>query len=88
MNFSVMSEQAVIDDWIGAYVTDRDSSLLDLISFFIQCSGCKGEETPNTHADTLTDRRTRVQIPLICVCVLRRGHCRDVSEQRGQRHPE
>ncbi|KAF1382811.1 hypothetical protein PFLUV_G00147670 [Perca fluviatilis] len=37
--------QAVIDDWIEAYVTDRDSSLLDLISFFIQCSGCKGVVT-------------------------------------------
>ncbi|XP_034042350.1 cohesin subunit SA-2 isoform X2 [Thalassophryne amazonica] len=34
--------QAVIDDWIEAYVVDRDLSLLDLISFFIQCSGCKG----------------------------------------------
>lgn len=37
--------QAVIDDWIEAYVTDRDTSLLDLISFFIQCSGCKGVVT-------------------------------------------
>ncbi|XP_041857402.1 cohesin subunit SA-2 isoform X2 [Melanotaenia boesemani] len=37
--------QVVIDDWIEAYVTDRDSSLLDLISFFIQCSGCKGVVT-------------------------------------------
>uniref|UniRef100_A0A665VQU9 Cohesin subunit SA n=1 Tax=Echeneis naucrates TaxID=173247 RepID=A0A665VQU9_ECHNA len=37
--------QAVIDDWIEAYVTDRDSALLDLISFFIQCSGCKGVVT-------------------------------------------
>lgn len=34
--------QSVIDDWIEAYGTDRDSSLLDLISFFIQCCGCKG----------------------------------------------
>ncbi|KAL0964090.1 hypothetical protein UPYG_G00318430 [Umbra pygmaea] len=34
--------QAVVDDWIEAYITDRDSALLDLISFFIQCSGCKG----------------------------------------------
>lgn len=41
---AVTSEQAVIDDWIEAYVTDRDSSLLDLISFFIQCCGCKGEK--------------------------------------------
>ncbi|CAK6959104.1 cohesin subunit SA-2 [Scomber scombrus] len=37
--------QMVIDDWIEAYVTDRDTSLLDLISFFIQCSGCKGVVT-------------------------------------------
>ncbi|XP_059198613.1 cohesin subunit SA-2 [Centropristis striata] len=37
--------QAVIDDWIEAYVADRDASLLDLISFFIQCSGCKGVVT-------------------------------------------
>ncbi|XP_054470907.1 cohesin subunit SA-2 isoform X2 [Anoplopoma fimbria] len=37
--------QAVVDDWIEAYGTDRDSSLLDLISFFIQCCGCKGVVT-------------------------------------------
>ncbi|KAM4731631.1 cohesin subunit SA-2 isoform 2-T2 [Anableps anableps] len=37
--------QAVIDDWIEAYVMDRDPSLLDLISFFIQCCGCKGAVT-------------------------------------------
>ncbi|KAM4609083.1 cohesin subunit SA-2 [Polymixia lowei] len=37
--------QAVVDDWIEAYVVDRDSALLDLISFFIQCSGCKGVVT-------------------------------------------
>ncbi|XP_041663582.1 cohesin subunit SA-2 [Cheilinus undulatus] len=37
--------QAVIDDWIEAYMMDRDSSLLDLISFFIQCCGCKGVVT-------------------------------------------
>ncbi|XP_029936058.1 cohesin subunit SA-2 [Myripristis murdjan] len=37
--------QAVVDDWIEAYVMDRDSALLDLISFFIQCSGCKGVVT-------------------------------------------
>ncbi|KAK2905835.1 cohesin subunit SA-2 [Channa argus] len=37
--------QAVIDDWIEAYMKNRDSSLLDLISFFIQCSGCKGVVT-------------------------------------------
>ncbi|XP_068184959.1 cohesin subunit SA-2 isoform X2 [Antennarius striatus] len=37
--------QVVIDDWIQAYLTDRDFSLLNLISFFIQCSGCKGVVT-------------------------------------------
>uniref|UniRef100_A0A7N8YHR3 Cohesin subunit SA n=1 Tax=Mastacembelus armatus TaxID=205130 RepID=A0A7N8YHR3_9TELE len=31
--------------YVETYLTDRDSSLLDLISFFIQCSGCKGVVT-------------------------------------------
>lgn len=35
--------QSVVDDWIEAYKNDRDIALLDLINFFIQCSGCKGE---------------------------------------------
>uniref|UniRef100_A0A8D3E7Z9 Cohesin subunit SA n=1 Tax=Scophthalmus maximus TaxID=52904 RepID=A0A8D3E7Z9_SCOMX len=34
--------QSVVDDWIEAYKNDRDVALLDLINFFIQCSGCKG----------------------------------------------
>lgn len=34
--------QSVVDDWIEAYKNDRDIALLDLINFFIQCSGCKG----------------------------------------------
>ncbi|KAM8835623.1 cohesin subunit SA-2-like [Synchiropus picturatus] len=34
--------QSIIDDWIEAYKHDRDLALLDLINFFIQCSGCKG----------------------------------------------
>lgn len=34
--------QSVVDDWIEAYKNDRDAALLDLINFFIQCSGCKG----------------------------------------------
>ncbi|TSL16056.1 Mediator of RNA polymerase II transcription subunit 14 [Bagarius yarrelli] len=37
--------QAVVDDWIETYITDREPALLDLISFFIQCSGCKGVVT-------------------------------------------
>nr|XP_056706546.1 cohesin subunit SA-1 isoform X2 [Euleptes europaea] len=34
--------QAVVDDWIESYKQDRDIALLDLINFFIQCSGCRG----------------------------------------------
>ncbi|XP_072300991.1 cohesin subunit SA-2 [Eucyclogobius newberryi] len=37
--------KAVIDDWIEAYEKERDPSILDLISFFIQCCGCKGMVT-------------------------------------------
>ncbi|XP_060595340.1 cohesin subunit SA-1-like isoform X2 [Ruditapes philippinarum] len=40
------SLQTVVDDWIENYKSDRDSSLLELIQFFIQCSGCKGKITP------------------------------------------
>lgn len=35
--------QSVVDDWIESYKHDRDIALLDLINFFIQCSGCKGK---------------------------------------------
>uniref|UniRef100_A0A3P9I962 Cohesin subunit SA n=1 Tax=Oryzias latipes TaxID=8090 RepID=A0A3P9I962_ORYLA len=45
MSMGKSAMQVVIDDWIEAYGTDKDSSLLDLISFFIQCSGCKGVVT-------------------------------------------
>ncbi|XP_034971500.1 cohesin subunit SA-2 isoform X2 [Zootoca vivipara] len=37
--------QSVVDDWIEAYKNDRDVALLDLINFFIQCSGCQGMVT-------------------------------------------
>uniref|UniRef100_A0A4X2L9M1 Cohesin subunit SA n=1 Tax=Vombatus ursinus TaxID=29139 RepID=A0A4X2L9M1_VOMUR len=37
--------QSVVDDWIEAYKEDRDLALLDLINFFIQCSGCQGMVT-------------------------------------------
>lgn len=37
--------QSVVDEWIESYKQDRDLALLDLINFFIQCSGCKGETT-------------------------------------------
>lgn len=35
--------QSVVDDWIEAYKNERDTALLELINFFIQCSGCKGK---------------------------------------------
>ena len=35
--------QSVVDEWIESYKQDRDLALLDLINFFIQFSGCKGE---------------------------------------------
>ncbi|NXD07506.1 STAG2 protein, partial [Nothocercus nigrocapillus] len=34
--------QSVVDDWVEAYKQDRNVALLDLINFFIQCSGCQG----------------------------------------------
>uniref|UniRef100_A0A8C0IT36 Cohesin subunit SA n=1 Tax=Chelonoidis abingdonii TaxID=106734 RepID=A0A8C0IT36_CHEAB len=34
--------KSVVDDWIESYKQDRDIALLDLINFFIQCSGCRG----------------------------------------------
>ena len=39
--------QSVVDDWIESYKHDRDVALLDLINFFIQCSGCKGVCPPS-----------------------------------------
>ncbi|KAM9388296.1 cohesin subunit SA-2-like [Phaethornis superciliosus] len=37
--------QSVVDDWVEAYKQDRNVALLDLINFFIQCSGCQGMVT-------------------------------------------
>uniref|UniRef100_A0A8C2U8I3 Cohesin subunit SA n=1 Tax=Coturnix japonica TaxID=93934 RepID=A0A8C2U8I3_COTJA len=39
---SSQSPSSVVDDWIESYKQDRDIALLDLINFFIQCSGCRG----------------------------------------------
>ncbi|KAH9381285.1 hypothetical protein HPB48_003266 [Haemaphysalis longicornis] len=41
---------AVIDDWIESYKQDRDAALLDLMTFFFHCSGCKGRITPQMQA--------------------------------------
>ncbi|XP_059146359.1 cohesin subunit SA-1-like isoform X2 [Physella acuta] len=45
------SLQAVVDDWIEGYKLDRNAALLELIQFFIQCSGCKGKITPFMYAN-------------------------------------
>lgn len=42
VNHVLIFPQSVVDDWIESYKHDRDVALLDLINFFIQCSGCKG----------------------------------------------
>ncbi|NXN97423.1 STAG2 protein, partial [Rhinopomastus cyanomelas] len=34
--------QVFLDGWVEAYKQDRNVALLDLINFFIQCSGCQG----------------------------------------------
>lgn len=47
--FFVFLSKTVIDDWIEAYKQDRDTALLDLIQFFIHCSGCKGRITPHMY---------------------------------------
>ena len=40
-----------MDDWIENYKSDRDNSLLELIQFFVQCSGCKGKITPYMYSN-------------------------------------
>ena len=34
--------QAVVDDWIESYNSDKETGMVDLIQFFVQCCGCKG----------------------------------------------
>lgn len=46
MHMFIYFMQSVVDDWIESYKHDRDAALLDLINFFIQCSGCKGISPP------------------------------------------
>lgn len=35
--------QTVVDEWIETYKQDRDTALLELMQFFIQCSGCRSK---------------------------------------------
>ncbi|NXY88407.1 STAG2 protein, partial [Alcedo cyanopectus] len=54
--------QAVVDDWVEAYKQDRNLALLDLINFFIQCSGCQGlvtaEMFQSVHKKDIMDKMT------------------------------
>ncbi|CAI9736491.1 cohesin subunit SA-1 isoform X1 [Octopus vulgaris] len=51
VRYGRVSLQSLIDDWIEAYKNDRDAALLELIQFFIQCSGCKGKITPYMYSN-------------------------------------
>ncbi|VUZ57297.1 unnamed protein product [Hymenolepis diminuta] len=37
------SPQTLVDDWIEQYKTNRAPAMLELVQFFISCSGCKGK---------------------------------------------
>ncbi|XP_059819787.1 cohesin subunit SA-2-like [Hypanus sabinus] len=54
--------QSVVDDWIEEYKQDRNTALLDLIIFFIQCSGCRGivtaEVFQNMHSPDIRRKMT------------------------------
>ncbi len=39
----------MINNWINDYKQDRDKALVELIQFFIHCSGCKGHITLDTY---------------------------------------
>lgn len=54
--------QSVVDEWIESYKQDRDLALLDLINFFIQCSGCKGKSTTTTKSQNHFTERCSVCI--------------------------
>uniref|UniRef100_A0A672M6P6 Cohesin subunit SA n=1 Tax=Sinocyclocheilus grahami TaxID=75366 RepID=A0A672M6P6_SINGR len=45
--------QSVVDDWIESYKTERDSAVLELINFFIHCSGCFGTYTVNLYGKSV-----------------------------------
>ncbi|VDM34690.1 unnamed protein product [Hydatigera taeniaeformis] len=52
------SPQTLVDDWIEQYKTGRAPAMLELVQFFISCSGCKGKvslDMYNTlpHADII-----------------------------------
>lgn len=56
------SPQTLVDDWIEQYKTDRPPAMLELVQFFISCSGCKGKVTldmyKNLHHADIIKRMT------------------------------
>ncbi|XP_044172088.1 cohesin subunit SA-1-like, partial [Acropora millepora] len=36
--------RAVVDDWIESYTSDKETGMVDLIQFFVQCCCCKGSK--------------------------------------------
>ncbi|XP_076331165.1 cohesin subunit SA-1-like isoform X2 [Tachypleus tridentatus] len=44
------SLQCVVDDWIESYKQDRDTALLNLMQFLVECAGCRGRITPQMQA--------------------------------------
>ena len=57
----------MVDDWIESYKQDRDIALLDLINFFIQCSGCKGTHDDPAVLCSICSHRVRVPSDLSLV---------------------
>ncbi|TGZ72694.1 hypothetical protein CRM22_001934 [Opisthorchis felineus] len=47
-----VAPQTIVDDWIEQYKTSREPAMLELIQFFISCSGCKGKVTPEMYSQT------------------------------------
>lgn len=72
----------MIDDWIEAYVADRDSSLLDLINFFIQSCGCKSKHITHTHALKIysTQRHTCLFCSVLGVVTAEMCHNKEDSD--------
>lgn len=69
----------MVDEWIESYKQDRDLALLDLINFFIQCSGCKGK-TSRAPASPTSDPRRWSETSTLRHPVTRHGEDRDVPE--------
>ncbi|BHF70258.1 Cohesin subunit SA-2 [Sparganum proliferum] len=42
--------QTLVDDWIEQYKTNRAPAMLELVQFFISCSGCKGKVSPEMYS--------------------------------------